>query len=87
MTTPRATHAPARATATAPAPAPARPSRALGTRLWHLRLARSPLHANTLARATRLPARSKVQPRLSAELISRSILKTPPGEKPEDLKT
>jgi len=66
------------ATHTAAAAAPtARAPRTLGTRLWHLRLARSPLHANTLARAHGLARQPRVQPRLSAELISRSILKKP----------
>ena len=50
------------------------------------RLSRTPPRARTLARLPsrplRLPRQSQVQPRLAAELISRSILK-----KPEDLKT
>ena len=59
-----------------------RAPRALGARLWHLRLARSPLHANTLTRAPRLARQPRVHPRLSAELISHSVMK-----KPESLKT
>ena len=55
-----------------------RASGTLGARLWHLRLARSPLHANTLARSlSRQLRQQRVQPRLAAELVSRSILKTP----------
>jgi hypothetical protein len=64
-------------TAHAPPSDAKRPADTLGARLWHLRLTRAPLHANTLARPLRKPRPSKkAQPRLAAELISRSILKT-----------
>jgi len=65
-------------TAHAPRVDAKRPASTLGARLWHLRLSRSPLHANTLARPARKPPPSKkARPRLAAELVAHSILKTP----------